>query len=251
MCSKRCRLLEESVRANHAGAICSVILLAGILILCACQPRIAIIERDVTRIVQGTVVVGTPKVIEKEVTRVVRETIVVSTPQVVEKEVTRIVEKIVTATPEPAISETILNSIREICQEQSERGRQKQAHIPEGLKVSPYEGLIYVAGQVILAGQADRVQDAIETLELELEALDGFVLEGQEQMRIQLYQITDGQTVELVTCEINELRKRDPRFAAFADPNYHMSPAGWAGGHTSWTARIGICCPAFVDTVGR
>jgi hypothetical protein len=229
------KTIEEAVGKNRAWWIWPAMTLVSLLILGACQPRIAIIERDVTRVVRETVVVGTPQTIEKEVTRIVLQTTDTGTPQVVEKEVTRIVEKVVTATPEPTISQSTLDNIREACRAQTERGRRNQAQIPEGHKVSPYKDLIYVQDQVILSGQVESIQESIETLGLALQLVDGFVLLGKNLTAVQLYRITDGTYVEQVTCEINALREWGPRFSASADPNYHMSPAGWAGGGSPWT----------------
>jgi hypothetical protein len=142
-----------------------------------------------------------------------------------------------TETPE-VVTDT-LEEIRQACQAQSERGRKEQSVIPEGLKYPPYQDLLYIKDQVIVTGPQEDVSAVIEILDLALERLDKVDLGAQDQSKqvaIQLHQISDGKSVEQVTCEINELRETKPELAVFADPNYHTSPAGgWTGGGSSWT----------------
>lgn len=139
-----------------------------------------------------------------------------------------------TDTPRPPLSEEELTQIRKECEAQSEKGRARQSENPGDLKYPPYQDLLYIEGQVVLSGPQEAIQKTVQTLGLALERTDGFEL--GDQTTIQLYIITDGRSVEQVTCEIDKLRKARPEFAVFADPNYHVSPAGgWTGGGSPWT----------------
>ena len=163
-----------------------------------------------------------------------------------------------TATPKPLVSEDELAEIHEVCQTRSEEGRKRQHEHPE------YEGLLYIEGYIIVTGPSEAISDVLRLLELPPEPVDvidfsslgkyGFEEESLEflseryekqggsptdpaelsETTIQLYQLGDGQSVEQVVCEINELAAR-AKLAVFADPNYHMSPADWAGGGSPWT----------------
>lgn len=140
-----------------------------------------------------------------------------------------------TPTPSPASD---ISEIRQICADQSERGRALQAEKPEGYEYPPFEGLIYVEGQVVLAGPLGEISALIDTLDLELELMDSIDLDEQkegEPVVVQLYQIANGEWVEQVVCEINRL-SAETGASVSADPNYHMSPAGgWTGGGSPWT----------------
>jgi hypothetical protein len=163
-----------------------------------------------------------------------------------------------TATPKPLISEDELAEIRRVCQVRSEEGRKRQHEHPE------YEDLLYIEGYTIVTGPREAISDLLRLLKLQLEPVDaidlsslseyGFEKESLEFLReryekqggsptdpaelsettIQLYQIGDRQSVEQVVCEINELAAR-AKLAVFADPNYNISPADWAGGGSPWT----------------
>lgn len=163
-----------------------------------------------------------------------------------------------TVTPKPLVSEDELAEIHQVCQTRSKEGRENQHEHPE------YEGLLYIEGYTIVTGPSEAISDVLRLLELPLEPVDVIDLSSlgkyefeQESLQflseryekqggsptdpaelsettIQLYQIGDRQSVEQVVCEINELAAR-AQLAVFADPNYHISPAGWAGGGSPWT----------------
>ena len=72
-----------------------------------------------------------------------------------------------TATPELSVS-----TIRQACQAQSERGREKQSRRPGNLEVPPYQDLLYLEGHVIVTGPENDIDEAIRALGLELEQLE-------------------------------------------------------------------------------
>jgi subtilisin family serine protease len=143
--------------------------------------------------------------------------------------------------PTPTVSQKELEEIREICIERGKDGRDKQdKHL---------EGLMYKKQQVVVSGSPMGIENAIKSLRsrsphVGLELKRGFSL--SDGTLIQLYQKDDGSEswnllkdgkdawVEIVTCEINEFRQRF-EWTVSADPNYHFSPAQWAGGGSPWT----------------
>lgn len=138
-----------------------------------------------------------------------------------------------------------LEDLRQICAQQSEDGRKKQAEKPDRFVRPPFGDLIYVPNQVILTGSPSAINTVSETLRLDLEptgkkfSLSYWPQDRNElEMEVHLYQIpADGKTVEQVACEVNRLRGIDDRreFAVSAHPNYYISPAGWSGGGSPWT----------------
>ena len=119
------------------------------------------------------------------------------------------------------------------CLAASKAGRGKQEIHPE------YKDLMYIEGQVIVSGNPAQIgavtEELSQTYKLALPLLEEFPL--SDGMAIQLYEIPENQTpeyewVEWVTCEINQ---RGKGLGVVADPNYHLSPAGWAGGGSPWT----------------
>jgi len=92
---------------------------------------------------------------------------------------------------------------------------------------------MYMPNQVIVTGFPDRMDKVVGYLGLEDPS--SFNL-GQEREG-RLYQIGEDSPVEQVICEL-ELIRDEMGFAprdVIVEPNYHMSPAGWAGGASPWT----------------
>ena len=54
--------------------------------------------------------------------------------------------------PTPAPTEESNARIQSDCEAQSKKGLTKQAQVPRGLELSPYLGLIYAEGQVLVGG---------------------------------------------------------------------------------------------------
>ncbi|MFQ5341408.1 MAG: S8 family serine peptidase [Anaerolineae bacterium] len=137
--------------------------------------------------------------------------------------------------PGPTLSEARLEMIQRECMDRSNRGRAEQAKIPEGkeLVYPPFLGLIYIEDQVIVSGSSKDI-DALFTRipDLALEQLATIELDAETS--ISQFQIGNGKTVEQVVCEINEI-SAETRSTIFADPNYHISPAGWDGAGSPWT----------------
>jgi subtilisin family serine protease len=142
-----------------------------------------------------------------------------------------------TPTPTPTISEEkLLGEILDKCMRDGEAGRGRQ-------RGTPYEGLMYKEQQVVVTGRRDDINNAIGRLKsrgVGLVLKKGFLLGDQrtemdDRTLIQLYQAKDGGEawVEQMTCTINALREFG--FSIAADPNYHLSPAQWAGGESPWT----------------
>ncbi len=139
-----------------------------------------------------------------------------------------------------------LEKIAAFCQEYSQRGKEKQAEIPETdtsqsgegqarMVVSPFEGLIYVENQVVLTGQPDQLQEISQAFDLKLRISDEEAISLGEGKAIQLAFILDERPVEEVTCLFNQFAAAHPELDAAADPNYFFSPAGWQGGGSPWT----------------
>jgi hypothetical protein len=136
-----------------------------------------------------------------------------------------------------------LKDLRQICAQQSEDGRKKQAEKPDGFVYPPFGDLIYVPNQVILTGSPSTINTVTKTLGLDLEPTSKkFSLSyspqdrNEREMEVHLYQIPDGQTVEQVACEVNGLRGISlEEYDVSANPNYYISPAGWSGGGSPWT----------------
>ncbi len=158
-----------------------------------------------------------------------------------------------TVTPRPLVSEDELAEIRQVCQAWSKEGRERQHEHPE------YEDLLYIEGYTIVTGPKEEIERVLESLELSLEQVDAidlshlgkyeFMEDALEFLRekqgrsptdpaelgeIRLYKIIEKESVEQVVCEINKLSAM-VEFPVFADPNYHVSPAGWAGGGSPWS----------------
>jgi hypothetical protein len=117
----------------------------------------------------------------------------------------------------------------------SNQGRAEQAKIPKGkdLVSSPFLGLIYIEGQVIVSGSPEDIDALVEQIrDLELDQLSAIKLDAETS--INLFQIGSGNTVEQVVCTINEI-SAETESTVVADPNYHISPAGWEGGGSPWT----------------
>ena len=51
--------------------------------------------------------------------------------------------------------------IQRDCQARSEKGLAKQREVPRGMELSPYLGLIYVEGQVLVGGDPNDINDLI------------------------------------------------------------------------------------------
>jgi hypothetical protein len=136
-----------------------------------------------------------------------------------------------------------LKDLRQICAQQSEDGRKKQAEKPDGFVHPPFGDLIYVPNQVILTGSPSTINTVTKTLGLDLEPTSKkFSLSyspqdrNEREMEVHLYQIPDGQTVEQVACEVNGLRGISlEEYDVSANPNYYISPAPWSGGGSPWT----------------
>jgi subtilisin family serine protease len=138
-------------------------------------------------------------------------------------------------TPTPTVPEEFVK-IHEECMREGENRRNDQD--------VPYEYLMYKEQQIVVTGRQGDIDDAIgilESLDMELALKKGFLLGDQgtamgDRTWIQLYQAIDGGRawVEQVTCIINTLRELD-YIGVSADPNYHISPAQWAGGGSPWT----------------
>jgi subtilisin family serine protease len=136
----------------------------------------------------------------------------------------------VTSTPDTA-------EIEALCKRISDAGRQAQAEIPDGLEVAPYEGLMYVAGQVIVSGLPGDIDDVIARLPFSLTPSNAEPLELGNDNVARLYQIPSEISVEEAVCLINALGSD---VGVAGDPNYHMSPANeWAGGASPWTQNGG------------
>lgn len=131
-----------------------------------------------------------------------------------------------TDTPEPCISDERLAAIQDDCAEM----------IPDpDMLAEEYPGfqdLIYVAGQVILTGSQEHITTIAVLLDFLDDLGDGFSLNDETEVR--RYQIGGNLPVEQVVCMINAVAD-ECNYSVFADPNYHMSPAGWAGGASPWT----------------
>lgn len=138
-----------------------------------------------------------------------------------------------TPTPTPSDEETA--RIQQECATSAKAGRAKQQEVPKGSRLSPYAGLMYVDGQVLVGGQREAIDDLIAKRGLPLRPFkeDPGITAGKEV--IQLFEITDPQaSVELVTCLINAYAGR-AGLPVYADPNYAVTPAGWHGGGSPWT----------------
>ncbi len=154
-----------------------------------------------------------------------------------------------TATPQPTEVTPPSGDVEEIaayCQEYSQRGKDKQAEIPEPnamqsgekqaqMVVSPFEGLIYVDSQVVLTGQPDQLREISQAFDLKLRINDEDAISLGEGRAIQLAFILDGRSVEDVSCLFNQFAAAHPELDAAADPNYFFTPAGWRGGGSPWT----------------
>lgn len=128
----------------------------------------------------------------------------------------------VTPTPVPTVFAV------EDCPGYSSQGRAEQDE--------RYRDLMYIEGQVVVRGNPDLIRDVTEeitpVLSVPLTLLEEFHL--SDGTAIQLHSIPGGESVELVTCGINA-RSQERRVAVSGDPNYHLSPAQWAGGGSPWT----------------
>ncbi len=142
-----------------------------------------------------------------------------------------------TIPPEALVSERIVAQIQDDCQTQSDNGKMEQDRIAQDIGYSPFQGLMYVEGEVIITGLPAETQKATQTLKLALTALDDSVVDVDEQKSpVQVYQIGDDESVEQVICEINKLGEKDEAgLDVFAEPNYYISPAPWTGGGSFWT----------------
>ncbi|MBS1251863.1 MAG: Subtilisin NAT [Anaerolineales bacterium] len=174
-----------------------------------------------------------------------------------------------TETPEQPVEENIA-SLQRDCRQRSEEGREAQEHIPEGLMVPPFKDLLYVPNQVVVTALPEAIETAAGALGLELRPiaefslgfdakediqLDGTDTEGLRrqlerleeelgrfptdpaefaQLQVKLYAVADGRSVEQALCEINTYADQEG-LVAFADPNFHISPASWGGGGSPWT----------------
>lgn len=139
------------------------------------------------------------------------------------------------STPGPILSEAQFDRIQRACADRSSRGRAEQAKIPEGkeLVYPPFLGLIYIEDQVIVSGSTQDIDALFPRIaDLALEQLATIKLDAETS--ISLFQIGSGKTVEQVVCEINEI-SAETESTVVADPNYHISPAGWQGAGSSWT----------------
>ena len=106
--------------------------------------------------------------------------------------------------------------------------------LPRGMELSPYLGLIYAEGQVLVGGDPKDIDDLIAkgTLPLQPREKGPGIKAGDEV--IQLYDVKKGFTVEQVTCLVNAIAARDG-LKVYSDPNYNVTPAGWHGGGSPWT----------------
>ncbi len=102
------------------------------------------------------------------------------------------------------------------------------------MELSPYLGLIYADGQVLVGGDPKDIDNLISKGSLPLKPREKSpgIPAGKEV--IQLYDVKKGFTVEQVTCRVNAIAARDG-LKVYSDPNYNVTPAGWHGGGSPWT----------------
>jgi subtilisin family serine protease len=135
-----------------------------------------------------------------------------------------------TVTPPPTLTPVPTVSKVEDCSGYVKAGLTEQNNHPE------YKDLMYIEGQVVVTGDSDQIKRITEemnpTLKEPLELSEEFHLSNGRA--IQLYKIAGGESVELVTCKINA-QGQELGVDVSADPNYHLSPAQWAGGESPWT----------------
>jgi subtilisin family serine protease len=123
----------------------------------------------------------------------------------------------------------VLGRIFKKCEDDGEIGRKTQGE--------SYKDLMYKKGEVVLTGHPDHidkiVEDYISDLEIERIQSRGFILSDGTAIRLYRTTSTEDAWVGQVTCIINMLSIFG--FEVAADPNYHLSPAQWAGGESPWT----------------
>jgi hypothetical protein len=111
---------------------------------------------------------------------------------------------------------------------------------------------MYKEQQVVVTGPRGKFEEVMGHLgrmNVRLDLLKEFTLSDEITM-IRLYQMkltdqyadwaglwenSEDALVEIVTCEINALSREFDDIDVSADPNYHLSPAQWAGGESPWT----------------
>ena len=152
-----------------------------------------------------------------------------------------------TIPPEPGIDK---DRIAGDCKKLAAKGLEFQAETPrpdpagvdafkgEGelpsMKRPPFQGLIYVEGQVLLTGALDNMLLISDEFKLNLEFdRENMVPLGEDRAIVRAF-LAGGEPVEYVTCLFNEYSLQS-RTSTFADPNYFVSPAGWRGGGSPWT----------------
>ena len=136
--------------------------------------------------------------------------------------------------PTPVPTEDPNARIQSACKALAEKGLANQAQKPRGMELSPYLGLIYADGQVLVGGDPKDIDNLISKSSSPLKPREKSrgIPAGKEV--IQLYDVKEGFSVEEVTCRINAIAARDG-LNVYSDPNYNVTPAGWHGGGSPWT----------------
>jgi hypothetical protein len=124
--------------------------------------------------------------------------------------------------PIPTLTRSELDEIGAACKAETALGIEALNENPD------FRDLVFVPDQVIVTGAPDMVAQVAEAVQLR-DLIGSYELDQQTVMH--LYNST-GRPVQEVVCEVNAL---EPRFGAFADPNYYASPAQWIGAGSPWT----------------
>ena len=136
--------------------------------------------------------------------------------------------------PTPVPTEDPNARIQSACEAKAEKGLANQAQKPRGMELSPYLGLIYADGQVLVGGDPNDIDNLISKSSLPLKPREKSLGIPAGKEVIQLYDVKKGFSVEEVTCRINAIAARDG-LNVYSDPNYNVTPAGWHGGGSPWT----------------
>lgn len=152
-----------------------------------------------------------------------------------------------TPAPVPTPTEKATAGIEKECLAKAEKGRAQQGWgDPKTRERSPYAGLMYAEGQVLVLGAGDSIDQLIRNVISKSGV--SLVPYGKEfpdipagDEVIRQYKIEASgdpppvrASVEFVTCLINAYADQQ-KVKVSADPNYAVTPAGWHGGGSPWT----------------